>query len=385
MRVHDFVMPVGPQSPAIKEPILLKVCLEGEEVQKVRMVTGYTHRGIEYLLEGKNPDQALYVASRVCGICSITHERAYVRTVENILGYDAPERVKAIRTVLFELERMQSHLLWAGFMMHEIGLETLFNYFWREREKVLDCFEKITGGRVHHNINKIRTLRYDMEEEDPEFILQQVRSVARKTRDYYNDCMKEEVVVSRLKNVGTIPKSMALEWGLTGPIARASGVRIDTRKIDPYDWYSRIDFEMAAGKRGDALERLKVRLTEVMESARIVERVLSGLPDEKIPPHSLSRVEGEGHARVEAPRGELFYYLRFKNNRVERAKIRTPSFSYMKILEELLPGMVVGDVPVIVASLDPCFSCLERVLVEKNGRVEELREKEFRRKYSCPG
>ncbi len=381
--MHDFVMPIGPQSPAVKEPILLKLALEGEEVRKVRMVTGYTHRGVEYLLEGKNPDQALYVASRICGICSISHERAYVRTVENILGYDAPERVKALRTVLFELERMQSHLLWAGMMMHEIGLETLFDYFWREREKVLDCFEKITGGRVHHNINKIRTLRYDMEKEDPDFILQRIKEVKKKAREYYDDCVKEEVVISRLKNVGIIPKNMAESWGLTGPIARASGIDVDTRKNDPYDWYNKVKFKTVVGKEGDSFERFKVRMKEVLESASIVEQVLSNLPEEKIPVASLSRVDGEGYGRVEAPRGELFYYLRFKNNLIERAKVRTPSFSYMKLAEELLQGVVVGDVPVILASLDPCFSCLERILVEKNGKVSELKENEFRRRYAC--
>jgi len=379
--MHDFIMPIGPQSPAIKEPILIKLQLNGETVNKATMVTGYTHRGIEYILEGKNPDQALYAACRVCGICSMSHERGYVRTVENILGYEAPERVKALRTIMFELERMQSHLLWAGFMMHEIGLETLFNYYWREREKILDAFEKTTGGRVHHNLNKIRTLRYDLE--DPEYVKEKVSSAAKASNEYYKDMINEEAVKSRLQNIGVIPADMAVKWALNGPIARASGINIDTRKDDPYDWYPKTGFKIITGKTGDSMDRLKVRLEEIQESARVITKTINNLPEEEIPKFSLNQVNGEGYARVEAPRGELFYYLRFKNSKVERAKIRTPSFSYMKILEELLPGVKIGDVPVIIASLDPCFSCLERVLVEKKGSISEMDEDQFRRQYTC--
>ncbi|MBW2966395.1 nickel-dependent hydrogenase large subunit, partial [Candidatus Woesearchaeota archaeon] len=169
--MHDYTVPIGPQHPALKESMCIRVSLEGNYIQDVNIRMGYMHKGVEKVLEGKNPDSALYVSQRICGICSAAHENAYTRTVEDILKFEVSEKVKLLRAMMMELERIHSHLLWTGFMAHEIGYETLFMYFWREREKVIEIFEKISGGRVHHNYNKIKTVRYDLEKGDKELIL----------------------------------------------------------------------------------------------------------------------------------------------------------------------------------------------------------------------
>ncbi len=382
--MHDFVMPVGPQSPALKEPMLLKLKLEGEEVRSVDMRLGYTHKGVEGLLEGKNVDQAMYVASRICGICSISHERAFIRTVEDMMKKEVNERVKLIRTILFELERISSHLLWAGFMMHEIGFDTLFQYLWREREGVLDLFESICGNRVHKNICKIGSLRYDIAPVQEREVLDCLDSMQEKLKDYEDEIKKNKVIKERLKGVGKISKKTAIEYGLIGPNARASGIDNDVRRIDPYDSYADINFKTIVIKKGDAMERTLLRMREVHESMGIIRQCVEMLPSEKIPKFSLTNIkEGEAIGRVEAPRGELFYFLKVEDGLIRRAKVRTPTFAFIKILEKILKGVKIGDVPVIVASLDPCFSCMERVLVAKEDREEWMTEAEFRRKYSC--
>jgi len=382
--MHDFVMPIGPQSAALKEPMLLKLSVDGNIVKDVDMRLGYTHKGIEGLLEGKNLDQAMYIASRICGICSISHERAYIRTIENIMKVQLDERVKLIRTILFELERISSHVLWAGFMMHEIGYNVLFQYFWREREKVLDLFEEICGNRIHKNICKVGTLRFDLTKKQQEMVLENLESVEKEIRKFEDEIKNKHVIKKRLENVGAISKSTAEEYGLIGPNARASGINNDVRVFDPYDSYADVKFKSILMKKGDSMSRTLVRIKEVYESIKIINQCIERLPDEEIPKFALTQFkEGEGIGRAEAPRGELFYFVKVKNSLIERAKVKTPTFAYIKILERLIKDVEIGDVPVLIASTDPCFSCMERVMVAKEGKKEWLNENEFKKKYGA--
>jgi Ni,Fe-hydrogenase III large subunit len=383
--MHDYTIPIGPQHPTLKEPMCIRVSLDGNIIKDVNIRMGYTHKGIEKVLEGKNPDSALYVSQRICGICSAAHENAYCRTVEGILNFVPEEKVKLLRALMMELERMHSHILWLGVIAHEIGYETLFMYFWREREKIIDIFEKMTGGRVHHNFNKIRTVRFDFEYANRQFILKRLNSVDKKIRDYLSEFNSDNVIRSRLKDVGVITNVDAKKYCLIGPNARASGVSCDIRKYDPpYGIYKQFDFNEIVEDRGDSFARTSVRLRELLESIKIIKQILDKMPKKKIPKFSFTNVpDGEGIGRVEAPRGELFYYLKFKDNKIYRAKIRTPTFGYFKIAEKVLLNRRIGDVPVIVGSLDPCFSCLERVMVVKDGKTEFLNETNFRRKYTC--
>lgn len=383
--MHDYTIPIGPQHPTLKEPMCFRVSLDGNIIKDVAIRMGYIHKGVEKLLEGKNPDSALYVSQRICGICSAAHENAYCRTMESILRFEPEEKVKLLRAIMMELERLHSHILWLGVIAHEIGYETLFMYFWRERERIIDIFEKMTGGRVHHNFNKIKTVRYDLEEGSKKFILERLDLISEKTLEYLKEIRTDRVIKSRLKDVGVICKGDAKKFCLIGPTARASGVSCDIRKYDPpYGVYKKFDFEEILENNGDSFDRTLVRIREVIESTKIIRQALKMMPNTKIPPFTFTSIpDGEGTGRVEAPRGELFYYIKMKDNKIERAKMRTPTFGYMKIAEKILLEREIGDIPVIVGSLDPCFSCLERVLVAKNGKTEAFSESAFRRKYIC--
>jgi len=383
--MHDYTIPIGPQHPTLKEPMCIRVSLDGNVIKDAAIRMGYTHKGIEKLLEGKNPDSALYVSQRICGICSASHENAYTRTIEGIMGFEPEERVKLLRALMMELERMHSHLLWLGVICHEIGYETLFMYFWREREKIIDIFEKISGGRVHHNFNKIKTVRYDLEYNDDKFILKRIEDVRKSITPYLSEIKSDSVINARLKDVGVIDYNDAKRFCLIGPNARASGVSCDIRKYDsPYRIYEKFDFDEIVLDNGDSFERTVVRLRELLESIKIIKQIFKLLPETKIPKYTFTNVpDGEGVGRVEAPRGELFYFLKIKNNKIFRAKMRTPTLGYLKVLEKIVIDQRIGDVPVLVGSLDPCFSCLERVMVVKDGKTETLNEKDFRRKYVC--
>jgi Ni,Fe-hydrogenase III large subunit len=383
--MYDYTIPIGPQHPTLKEPMCIRVSLEGNVIADVNIRMGYTHKGIERILEGKNPDSALYISQRICGICSAAHENGYCRTVENILNFDPERKVKLLRALMMELERIHSHILWLGLIAHEIGYETLFMYFWREREKIIDIFEKMTGGRVHHNFNKIKTVRYDFDHGSKEFILKRLDSVKKNVVNYLGEINSHNVIKSRLKEVGIITKNDAKRFCLVGPNSRGSGVSSDIRKYDPpYKIYKEFDFNEIIEDNGDSFDRTVLRLKEVLESIKIIKQVLDKLPDKKIPRFLLTNIpQGEATGRVEAPRGELFYYLKFKDNKIERAKVRTPTFAFFKIAEKILVGRRIGDIPVIVGSLDPCFSCMERIMVVKDGKTEVLNETEFRRKYIC--
>lgn len=383
--MHDYTIPIGPVHPALKEPMCLRLTLDGNYIQDVNIRMGYTHKGIERILEGKNSDSALYLAQRICGICSAAHENAYTRAVENILKYEVVEKIKLLRAMMMELERIHSHLLWSGFMAHEIGYETLFMFFWRERERLLNIFEKITGGRVHHAYNKIKTVRYDLGEGDKTFTLENLNKIENNIKKYLKEVKFTHIIKMRLKNIGIIKRKDTLDYCLVGPNARGSGIKNDIRIIDPpYGIYKKLNFEQITENKGDSYSRATVRIKEILQSIKIIKQVLDKLDDTRIPKPSLTNIpQGESIGRVEAPRGELFYYLKFKNNKIERAKIRTPTFATFKIVEKILLGGEVGDVPVVIGSLDPCFSCLERVLVEKNGKVRSYNEKQFRRKFVC--
>ena len=383
--MHDYTIPIGPQHPTLKEPMCLRISLDGNVIKDVKIRMGYTHKGIEKLLEGKNPDSALYVSQRICGICSAAHENAYCRTMESILKFQPDEKVKLLRALMMELERLHSHILWLGVIAHEIGYETMFMYFWREREKIIDILEKVSGGRVHHNFNKIKTVRYDLEDGTKKFILENINGVEKRISDYLKEISKDHVIRSRLKGVGIITKNDAKRFCLVGPCARASGVSCDIRKYDPpYGIYKKFSFDEIMEDSGDSLARTLVRIREVLESIKIVKQILKMLPKTQVPPFTFTSIpDGEATGRTEAPRGELFYFISMRDNKIYRAKMRTPTFAYLKIAEEILLEKRIGDIPVILGSLDPCFSCLERVLVAKDGKLENLNEAGFRRKYTC--
>jgi len=380
--MHDFTIPFGPQHPSLIESTCIRVSLNGNYIQEAKLRPGYMHRGMEKILEGKNIDSTLYAVERICGICTYAHSGCYVVAVEKALKDRVPERANYIRTLLSELERIQSHTLWAGVLMHEIGFETIFMFFWRERELMLDVFERITGGRVHHNANKIMGVRYDITDSDIKFILERIGKIEEKVQGYLKLLRGNTVVRARLRNVGVITRNDAKKYCLVGPVARGSGIDIDVRRDDPYMAYRNVEFEVMTESAGDSYARALVRFREILESAKIIRQLLKNIPSgpvKKQGPFNIQNAEVWG--RVEAPRGEDLHFYKIENNIVQRAKIRTPTFAYIQILEEALKGAEIGDIPVVVGSLDPCFACMERILVEKDSKVRMFNEKQFRRRY----
>ena len=380
--MHDFKIPIGPHHPAIDEPSCLRVSMDGNYIVEANLRLGYAHKGIEKLLEGKRIEQGLHIVDHICGICSIAHPSCYVRVIEKMLNYEPILRVNYIRTLASELGRIQSHIFWAGFMLHEIGFETMFAYFLRDREHVLEILERLTGSRVHFAIHQVRTVKYDINDDDIRFINKKISEVEKMIPDYLKTIEKDNVIRARLVNVGIITKKMAKNYSLVGPIARASGVFSDIRKDDPYEAYRDVDFNMITERDGDAYARMLVRMNEILESIKIVKQTIKNMPEGQIPQFPPVVIEeGMEAGRVEAPRGENFHMIKIKDKKIDRIRIRPPTFNFMSIFTKLLEGREIGDIPVILASLDPCYACMERVVVIKDGRTEMLTEDGFKHKY----
>ncbi len=353
---------IGPQHPALLEPEKFAVLLEGETVKKVEPRIGYVHRGIEKASESRSYIQDIYLVERICGICNSIHANAFVEAVEKILKTEVPLRAKYLRTIILEVNRLHSHLLTLGHAGLEIGYETLFQYFWRDREPIMDMMEMLTGNRVISSDMTIGGVRRDIKETDIPKI-RAVLSDLRKRLPFYTQVYRDEPSIrARMQNVGTLKREDALKLGVVGPVARASGVEIDVRKDEPYEAYGEIPFNIITKTSGDTWARMNVRMDEIEESIKIIEYALDHLPSGayrvRVP-----RVVPAGEAvnRVEAPRGELFYYVRSNGTaQPERVKVRTPTYANIPAFLTTAVGQPFADVPPNFVSLDPCFSCTDR-------------------------
>ena len=355
-------MIVGPQHPALLEPEKFSLKVEGEIVKEVEPRIGYVHRGIEKAAERRTYLQDVYLVERICGICNSCHASAFVETVEEILGTQVPPRGKYLRTIILELNRLHSHLLLLGHAGLEIGYETLFQYMWRDREPIMDLTELLTGNRVIASSITVGGVRRDLKETHIPTIKNQLAILRKKIKFYKNLFESEPSFKVRTKNVGILSREDAIRLSVVGPVARASGVSMDVRKDAPYEAYGEIPFKLVTRSEGDTYARLMVRLDEVIESINIIDYVLDHMPQGpyrvKVP-----RVVPAGEAvnRVEAPRGELFYYVKSNGTAYpERVKVRTPTFANIPSFIKIAEGGNIADVPASFVSLDPCFSCTDR-------------------------
>ncbi len=361
-------VPVGPQHPALHEPLLLRVHLDGETVVSVDFVTGYNHRGIEKLAESNTWMKSLYIVTRVCGICNMMHSTCYVNAVEEMLGVEPPPRARWLRVLAMELERIHSHMLLAAVMAEIIGYESLFMIIMRDRETVMHMKEVLTGGRVIADYVWPGGVRRDLSQEKREKLLSKIPRLRERLRWLSRVYEEDPMIRKRLENVGVIKASTAVSYGLMGPVLRGSGVAYDTRAAYPYEAYSEAEsLRVATRREGDSLARMQVRTEEALVSLDLVEEALRRLPQGpinalRVPPRIVK--PGEAVARVEAPRGELLYHVVSRGGRQPyRVKIRTPSFPNILNTFHAYPGATLSDVPVILASMDPCISCMERLLV----------------------
>ncbi|MCD6509567.1 MAG: nickel-dependent hydrogenase large subunit [Thermoprotei archaeon] len=378
-------IPVGPQHPALKEPIRFIFQLDGEIVVGAEPRLGYAHRGIEKLAEHRTYVQALYLSERICGICSVAHTTCYVETAERVFNVEAPPRAKYIRVIVSELNRIHSHLLWLGILAHEVGFDTLFMYTWRDREMVLDLLEMITGNRVLYAINMIGGVRHDITPEMADKARKVMDYLEERTKYYKRVAEEDPVFNNRLAEVGILSPSDARRLCAVGPTIRGSGVKTDIRRDDPYSAYDEVPFNVITYDEGDALAKTLVRIDEILESINMIRYALDHMPGGEISVRVPMRPPpGEAVGRVEAPRGELFYYIKSDGTmRPYRFKVRTPTLANIPALCRMLEGIFVADIPVVVASIDPCIACMDRVLlIDKSRGKKWVWTKEELRRYS---
>ena len=353
---------IGPQHPALLEPEKFAVTVDGEIVTKVEPRIGYVHRGIEKSTESRTYLRDIYLVERICGICNSIHAMGFVGGVEKLMHLDVPPRAKYLRIVDLELNRLHSHLLTLGHAALEIGYETIFQYFWRDREPIMDLIELTTGNRLYSSQITIGGVRRDIQENDIPKIKTTLKALQDKLPFYRKVYEEEPTIKLRMQNVGVLKKQDALKLAVVGPVARGSGVDIDVRKDEPYQAYGEIPFKEIVYTEGDTWARMNVRMDEVSESIDIINYALDHLPS------GVTRLDvprsvpaGEAVNRVEAPRGELFYFIRSNGTDMpDRVKVRTPTFANIPSFLQTAIGESIADVPANFVSLDPCFSCTDR-------------------------
>ena len=361
----EVVVPIGPQHPALKEPVNFKVVADGEVIVRLELDVSYNHRGIEKAAEARDFVRVVPLLERVCGICSHSHTTVFVKGIEEAMKVDVPPRAQAIRTIVAELERMHSHLLWLGVAAHEIGFNTLFMWTWRDREAVQDMLEEITGNRVNYGINEVGGVRRDLKPAVINAALARLPLLEQRIATYADMASRERTMLMRFQGVGKLTKQQALDLGAVGPTARASGVDYDVRKDDPYLSYPDVPWKVVTDDHGDVFGRTLVRVGELREGLGIVRHCLENLPGGPITtkaPRAAPRAEVL--SRYEAPRGELVHFIRTNNtDKVERLDIRTPTLANWTSVAVSLVGQNLADIPVIVAAIDPCLSCTSRITV----------------------
>jgi NADH-quinone oxidoreductase subunit D len=380
---------LGPQHPSTHGVLRIKLRLEGEVILSAEPVIGYLHTGVEKECETRTYHQNFTLVDRLDYLSGPAEEQAYGAAVEKLLGVEVPERAQTIRLILLELSRIQSHLLWAGTSALELNMSSVFMYCLAEREKILDLFEQMSGGRMFPTCWRVGGLSLDL---NPGFE-DNVRTFLKEFPATWNDLdqllTNNYVWCTRLQNIAVIDANLCKQYGCTGPVIRAAGIPYDIRRVYPYLGYEKYDFEIPVRKEGDAYARYLIRMEEMKQSAAIIEQALGKLKpgpvitdNRKIalPPrrelarsmeaviHQFKLVSegihvpaGEVYNCVESARGELGHYLVSDGtNRPYRLRVRSPSFTHVQILQHILPGLTLPDVIVAIGSMDPILGDVDR-------------------------
>jgi len=358
---------MGPHHPSTHGVFRMDVVLDGERVVKLKPVFGYLHRNHEKIAEGTTYLGSMPYTDRLDYFCSLTNNWAYALAVEKLAGLQVPERAEFIRVITAELTRLQNHACLIGFLMQDMGaLGTPLMYAFREREKILDLFESLTGARMMCNYMRFGGCRCDL----PTGWLEQAKGVVdefpRFLDEYENLIMGNEIVIARAQGVGVLPRELAINTGITGPMLRAAGVNYDIRKVDHYGIYNRFAFKVPLGEHGDTFDRYMIRVLEMRESVKILQQALQTIPsgpimDPKAKLRGFRPKAGEAYGRIEAPKGELgFYLISDGSPNPYRYRVRPPSFINLTILEDLCLGQLVADVVIILGSVDIVLGEVDR-------------------------
>lgn len=365
IKTEPFVLNFGPQHPSTHGVFRMRVTLDGEVVTNVEPMFGYLHRGIEKLVEGRTYHQIIPVTDRLDYTASMSNNIAYVSAVEKLAGIKVPERAQYIRVILAEMQRIAAHQLAVGAFTNDCGcFFTPFLYMWREREKIVDLFDMVSGQRLTYNYMRIGGVSHDVK---PEF-LDGLAVFVNKMPDYIDEydrlLAENEILLARSKGVGILSKEMAVNCSISGPVLRASGVKWDLRRADPYLVYDRFDFEIPTGTVGDCYDRYRVRIEEMRQSVRIIKQALEHLPAGPVKtdlPAVIYPPEGEAYAHIESPKGELGFYLVSRGDvSPYRMHIRPPTLINLTALRDMIIGWKVADAIVIFGSIDICLGEVDR-------------------------
>ncbi len=361
----ELVINMGPQHPSTHGVLRVVLRLDGERVTDADVVIGYLHRGVEKLCENRDWAQIVLITDRIDYVAAATNNQGYCETVEKLMSLEVPPRAKYIRTILAELQRIASHLVWLGTHAMDIGAGTVFLYCFRERELILDLFEEYCGARLTYNAMRIGGLPLDIPPGWDRKVREFCRILEEKVPEYEELLTHNRIWLERTRGIGVISGEQAVAIGLSGPSLRASGVLRDIRKDEPYSAYADFEFAIPIGERGDTYDRYLCRVEELTQSVRIVRQALDGLPEGPIVgkvPRLIKPPAGETYHAIESPKGELGYFIASdgKSNAPYRFRVRPPSFCNLQALPRLIKGHLVADVVALIGSIDIVLGEVDR-------------------------
>ena len=365
LRTEPFVLNIGPVHPSTHGVFRMKAILDGEVIVDLEPVFGYLHRGIEKLAEERTYTGIIPLTDRLDYLASMSNNLAYVLAVEKLAGIKVPERAEYLRVIIAELQRIASHLISVGAFLNDCGaFFTPFLYMFREREKIVDLFEMVSGQRLLYNYMRVGGLSQDIPDEFLPALDKFVRQMPGFIDEYDRLIKDNEILLARSKGVGILPKELAINISASGPMLRASGVEWDIRKADPYSVYDRFDFDIPTGTVSDCYDRYRVRIQEMRQSLRIIKQAIEQLPSGAVKsevPHLIHPPTGEAYAHVEAPKGELGFYLVSDNSIAPyRCHIRAPSLLNLTALRDMIIGWKIQDAIIIFGSIDICVGEVDR-------------------------
>ncbi len=359
---------MGPHHPSTHGVFQMNVTLDGEQVVRLKPVFGYLHRNHEKLAEGISWLASMPYTDRLDYLCSMTNNWAYAHAVEKLAGVTVPERAEYLRVIMAELTRLVNHLCLVGFLANDLGaLGTPLLYAFREREKILDIFEAVSGARMMCNYMRFGGVRADVLPPVLDRIRQIVDRFPRFLDEYEALLTGNEILIARCQGIGILSRELAINASITGPMLRASGVDYDLRKVDCYGIYDRFDFRVPLGEHGDVYDRYMVRVLEMRESVKILQQALARIPlggdfvNPQVKLRNFRPKTGEAYGRIESPKGELgFYLISDGGTNPYRYRVRPPSLINLTILEDMCLGQKVADVIVILGSVDIVLGEVDR-------------------------
>ena len=365
LKTEPFILNMGPVHPSTHGVFRMRATLDGEVVLDIEPVFGYLHRGIEKLAEERTYTGFIPLTDRLDYLASMSNNLSYVLAVEKLAGIEVPERGEYLRVIMAELQRLASHLISVGAFLNDCGAYfTPFLYMFREREKIVDLFEMVTGQRLTYNYMRIGGVSQDIPEEFLPALSKFMVTMPRYINEFDRLLMQNEILLARAKGVGILTKEKAINCSASGPILRASGVPWDIRKADPYSIYDRFEFDIPTGTVGDCYDRYRVRVEEMRQSLRIINQAIEQIPTGPVKaaaPQLVRPAAGDAYARIEAPKGELGFYLVSDNSIAPyRCHIRPPSLINLTALRDMIIGWKVQDAILIFGSIDITMGEVDR-------------------------